>query len=357
VSSVTLYMGWWRKATGKEKGNTRMHRFGLTTALVGLLLVLAASVAGATSGEETPSNTTALTIGHRGASGYAPEHTFRAYDLALRMGADYIEQDLQLTKDGVLVVLHDETLDRTARGPEENCTGPVIDKTLEQIKTCEVGSWFNEENPKYSREEYVGLEIPTLEEVFQRYGSGVNYYIETKNPEEAPGMEEELLRLMGEYGLTEPAAEQRQVLIQSFSPDSLQKIQAFNPSLPLIRLYEDEEDSQTIREDLDETQTYAVGIGPSKDDVERSLVSEAHARSLDVHPYTVNEEQEMENLISLGVDGMFTNFPDLLAELTVPDTGGPPLLTLIFTSGVLAVCAPLAIFGWLLLRECNSSSL
>jgi glycerophosphoryl diester phosphodiesterase len=327
-----------------------MRRFGLITALIGFLLVFAAPIAGATSGKGKPDKTTALTIGHRGASGYAPEHTFPAYDLALRMGADYIEQDLQLTNDGVLVVLHDETLDRTARGPEENCTGSVIDKTLEQIKTCEVGSWFNEENPEYAREEYVGLEIPTLEDVFQRYGSGVNYYIETKNPDEAPGMEEELLRLMDQYGLTGPAAERRQVLIQSFSPDSLQKIHALDPLLPLIRLYkEEEEDSGTIGEDLDEAQTYAVGIGPSKDDVDRSLVSEAHARSLDVHPYTVNEEQEMEELISLGVDGMFTNFPDLLAELTVPDTGGPPLSPLVVASGAFVVCIPLAIFGWLLL--------
>jgi glycerophosphoryl diester phosphodiesterase len=205
-----------------------------------------------------------------------------------------------------------------------------------------VGSWFNEENPEYAREEYVGLEIPTLEEVFQRYGPHVNYYIETKNPEEAPGMEEELLRLMGEYRLTRPATEQRQVLIQSFSPTSLQKIQAIDPSLPLIRLYEDEEDSETIREVLDEARTYAVGIGPSKDDVERLLVSDAHARSLDVHPYTINEELEMEDLISLGVDGMFTNFPDLLAKLTLPTTGGPPLLPLIVASGAFAVCAPLA---------------
>jgi glycerophosphoryl diester phosphodiesterase len=341
---------------GEGKVNKRMLRSGLMAVLIGLLLIFAVSPVGAALDEEASGNMEVLTIGHRGASGYAPEHTFPAYDLALKMGADYIEQDLQLTKDGVLIVLHDETLDRTARGPEESCAGSVMDKTLEQIKTCEVGSWFNEENPKYSREEYVGLEIPTLEEVFQRYGSHVNYYIETKNPDEAPGMEEELLRLLGEYGLTRPAAEQRQVLIQSFSPTSLQKIQAFDPSLPLIRLYEDEEDSETIREDLGEARTYAVGIGPSKEDVDRSLVSDAHARFLDVHPYTVNEEQEMEDLISLGVDGMFTNFPDLLAELTVPDTGGPPLLPLVVASGAFAVCAPLAIFGWLLLQRRASRS-
>src|SRR5262245_58786795 len=98
-----------------------------------------------------------LNIGHRGASGYAPEHTFAAYDLARALGADYLEQDLQLTSDGVLVVLHDTTLDRTARGLAANCTGLVADKTLAQIKTCDVGTWFNEANPTLARPEYVGL--------------------------------------------------------------------------------------------------------------------------------------------------------------------------------------------------------
>jgi len=254
-----------------------------------------------------------LNIGHRGASGHAPEHTIPSYDLALRLGADYIEQDLQMTKDGVLVALHDYNLDRTASGGGRDCDGPVITKTLEQIKTCDVGSRFNEAYPQYARDEYVGLRIPTLEEVFQRYGSGANYYIETKNPEAAPGMEEELLRLMDEYGLRGPAAEGWQVLIQSFSPASLQKIQALDPSLPLIQLY-DEETSEKIRANLDTARAYAVGIGPYKGDVDSHLVEAAHALCLHVHPYTVNEEHEMRALIELGVDGMFTNFPDRLAE-------------------------------------------
>jgi glycerophosphoryl diester phosphodiesterase len=254
-----------------------------------------------------------LNIGHRGASGHAPEHTIPSYDLALRLGADYIEQDLQMTKDGVLVALHDDILDRTARGQGRDCDGPVITKTLEQIKTCDVGSWFNEAYPQYARDEYVGLRIPTLEEVFQRYGSGANYYIETKNPEAAPGMEEELLRLMDEYGLRGPAVEGWQVLIQSFSPASLQKIQALDPSLPLIQLY-DEETSEAIRTNLDAACAYAVGVGPYKGDVDTHLVDAAHARCLHVHPYTVNEEQEMKTLIEVGVDGMFTNFPDRLVE-------------------------------------------
>src|SRR5919199_3213688 len=102
-----------------------------------------------------------VNIGHRGASGLAPEHTFASYDLALKLGADYIEQDLQMTKDGVLVVMHDKTLNRTATAPEglpaRYCRGPVIKRTLEQIKQCDVGSWFNEEYPQHAKPGYVGL--------------------------------------------------------------------------------------------------------------------------------------------------------------------------------------------------------
>ena len=291
-----------------------MRRFELVAVLVIILLVVfVPSATGAPS--KTTSEEPVLNVGHRGASGYAPEHTIPAYDLALRMGADYIEQDLQMTKDGVLVALHDDTLDRTARGPKNNCTGLVIEKTLAQIKTCDVGTWFNETFPQYAKPEYVGLKIPTLEEVFQRYGRSVNYYIETKNPEAAPGMEEELLRLMDKYGLAQPAAERWQVLIQSFSPASLQKIHALRPSLPLIQLYDSTETSASIQANLESTRTYAVGIGPSKTDVDEALVSAAHARCLDIHPYTVNEKREMRALISLGVDGMFTNFPDRLDEV------------------------------------------
>jgi glycerophosphoryl diester phosphodiesterase len=105
------------------------------------------------------------------------------------------------------------------------------------------------------------------------------------------------------------------VLIQSFSPASLQKIHAINSSLPLIQLYDGAETSASIQASLDATRSYAVGIGPSKTDVDAPLVAAAHARCLDVHPYTVNEKQEMRALVSLGVDGMFTNFPDRLDQV------------------------------------------
>jgi glycerophosphoryl diester phosphodiesterase len=276
-----------------------------------LVALVGVPTAGAAPDKSSTTDSTVLNIGHRGASGYAPEHTIPAYDLALEQGADYIEIDLQMTKDGVLVALHDDTLDRTADAPEgvpeRYCSGPVIKRTLEQIKQCDVGSWFGPE--------YAGEQIPTLEEIFQRYGTSVNYYIETKNPEAAPGMEEELLSLMEEYKLTEPAEDNWQVLIQSFSAESLMTIHEMNEDLPLIQLFSSTETSQTIQDQLDLVSTYAVGIGPSMTDVDAALVEAAHALCLDVHPYTVNEKADMRALIDLGVDGMFTNFPDRLEKL------------------------------------------
>jgi glycerophosphoryl diester phosphodiesterase len=251
-----------------------------------------------------PQNT-ALVIAHRGASAYAPEHTFAAWDLARAMGADYLEQDIQQTLDGVLVVLHDDTLDRTARGPAENCSGPVRSKTLAQLRTCEVGSWFNERFPERARPEYVNERIPTLEEVFQRYGREVRYYIETKSPETTDlMMEQRLVALMDAYGLREPAIREQQVLIQSFSPASLLRLQAIDPALPLIQLF-----AAGAGLALEFAATYAVGIGPSAGQVDAALVQRAQALGLMVHPYTVNNPETQAALLALCVDGMFTDVP------------------------------------------------
>ena len=232
-----------------------------------------------------------IVIGHRGASGHAPEHTFASYDLALQIGVDYIEQDLQMTSDGVLVALHDPTLDRTT-----DCSGLVIERTLADIKRCRP-------------------EIPTLREVFERYGKNTRYYIETKNPEEAPGMEEALLALIREFGLRDEAASEWRVLIQSFSRASLLAIRSSDAELPLIQLVQKEAGSAAIQAMLPEIREYAVGIGPSRSSVDAALVGAAHEAGLQVHPYTVNEPAEMRRLIEIGVDGMFTDFPDRLNEV------------------------------------------
>jgi glycerophosphoryl diester phosphodiesterase len=288
-------------------GGREMRRYKLAAVLTVILVAFAVPAVGAAAQTESTLDGPVLNIGHRGASAYAPEHTFAAYDLALEQGADYIEIDLQMTADGVLVALHDKTLNRTADAPEgvpeRYCRGLVSKKTLEQIKMCDAGSWFSPE--------YAGEQIPTLEEIFRHYGTSVNYYIETKNPEAAPGMEEELLSLMDEYGLTGPAEDNWQVLIQSFSAESLMTIHEMNSELPLIQLYW-AGTSKSIQRDLDAVSEYAVGIGPYKRDVDAALVEAAHEHCLAIHPYTVNTVEEMEALISLGVDGMFTNNPDLL---------------------------------------------
>nr|MDQ3092746.1 glycerophosphodiester phosphodiesterase [Actinomycetota bacterium] len=246
-----------------------------------LMLAALLALPAVAAAKPAPADEQVLNIGHRGASGLAPEHTFPAYDLALKQGADYIEQDLQQASDGTLVVIHDATLDRTARGPAENCTGLVSQKTVEQLKTCDVGSWFNETYPDRAREEYVGLEIPTLEEVLRRYRHRTNYYIETKNPDDADAMEERLVALLDEYNLRRPAADRWQVLVQSFSPLSLERLQALEPELPLIQLFFGSETSETIQARLDTLADSVVGIGLSKSDVDAALVEAAHERCLD----------------------------------------------------------------------------
>lgn len=301
-----------------------LHVFGRPSALLVFAFSLAlASLSAAMTAAPEPEPVTV--IAHRGASRFLPEHTMVAWERALEMGADYLEQDLQMTRDGVLVVLHDETLDRTARGPEGVCTGPVIERTLDELRRCEVSSWKVEALRNEGRERAAAAvealppqRIPTLEEVFRRFGidGSVRYYIETKSPGEAPGMEEALLELLAAHGLVPGSPDDRTVLVQSFSPESLRKIHATEPTLPLVQLVTERALEEMDREEaLDRVAGYAVGLGPSWKLVTPELVQAAHDRGLVVHPWTVNEPERMEALIEAGVDGMFTDVPEVLVEL------------------------------------------
>lgn len=252
-----------------------------------------------------------LVIAHRGASGHAPEHTFAAYDLALQLGCDFLEQDLQMTRDGVLVCVHDETLDRTA----VDCRGRIIDRDWAAIRDCDVGSWFNRAFPVRARDEYVGQRIPTLDEVLERYRDRTAFYIETKNPAAAPGMESRLLALLAKHDLIALARTEWRVLIQSFSEASLRLIHAEDPALPLIQLIHERSGAAHIQTLLPNIAEYAVGIGPELRDVDAALVAAAHSRGLHVHPWTVNEIADMRRLTEARVDGMFTNFVDRLLGL------------------------------------------
>lgn len=275
----------------------------------------------ATSTHDTPSTTTepavedpaVAVIAHRGASAYAPELTFAAYDLAVEQGSHVIEVDVQMTADGVLVTLHDSTLDRTARGPADSCTGEVGQKTLAQLRDCDFGSWFNEDRPDLADPAYVGLPIPTMAEVLERYGPSVGYLIETKSPEEQPGMEQALLDVIDGSGVLDNNTRSDRVVVQSFSAASLRLMHDLRPDLPLAQL-------TTVGGDpigesqLEEISTYAVAVGPLYATVDQALVDAAHARCLRVTPWTVDDPAEMARLLDLGVDGLITNVPDVALE-------------------------------------------
>jgi glycerophosphoryl diester phosphodiesterase len=246
-----------------------------------------------------------LNVAHRGASGYAPEHTLIAYKMGEQMHGDYIEVDLQMTKDGELIAMHDETLDRTTNG-----TGQVKDYTLEEIKELDAGSWFNEKYPEKANPEYEGLKVPTLEEVFQTFGKNANYYIETKSPEVYPGMEEKLAEMVDEYGINKDT-----LLVQSFSSASLLKMNEIDPSIKLVQLMWYTSPAAISDAEVEAIKQYAVGIGPNSAMIDKEYVQKTVQNGLEIHPYTVNEKEEMQKLIEWGVTGMFTNFPDLLNEV------------------------------------------
>ena len=251
-----------------------------------------------------------LTVAHRGASGYAPEHTIASYKLGEEMKGDYIEIDLQMTKDGKLIAMHDESVDRTTNG-----TGLVKNYTLQQLKELDAGSWFNEKYPDKAKPAYEGMKVPTLEEVIQTFGKDARYYIETKSPDVYPGMEEELLRILEKYNLTGVNERSSKVLIQSFSQESLLKMHELDPNLPLIQLISYKEPATISEEELKELNEYAVGVGMSASKIDESYVQQVRNAGLLIHPYTVNEKEDMARLLDWGVTGMFTNYPDRLNEV------------------------------------------
>lgn len=281
-----------------------MMKKGLKMTIGALALSLSVMGTGFAA-DASEKNKEILNVAHRGASGHAPEHTMTSYQMGEKMKGDYIEIDLQMTKDGHLIAMHDETLDRTTNG-----TGQVKDHTLEEIKKLDAGSWFNEKYPEKANPEYEDLKVPTLEEVFQKFGKNASYYIETKSPEVYPGMEEELLELVDKYKI-----DKDKLLVQSFSPDSLLKMNQIDPSVKLVQLMWYTSPAALSDTELKTIKKYAIGIGPNSAMIDQEYVQKTIKNGLEIHPYTVNEKEEMEKLIEWGVTGIFTNFPDLLHEV------------------------------------------
>jgi glycerophosphoryl diester phosphodiesterase len=286
-----------------------------------------------------------IVIAHRGASAYRPEHTLAAYELAIGMGADYIEPDLVSTSDGVLVARHENEISGTtdvAQRPElasrrttKEIDGRAVsgwfteDFTLAELRTLRARERLPELRPANTA--FDGLhEIPTLQEVIdlaQRAGVGI--YPETKHPAYFASiglsLEEPLLRALAEYGWDAPGSP---VFIQSFEAANLRELRELTP-LPLVRLLSGPGDLEGIA-------TYADVIGPRKELVDRALVEVAHAVGLAVHPYTFRPENEflpedlrrgdpaspeyrrargdapgeLARFYALGVDGVFADHPD-----------------------------------------------
>lgn len=286
-----------------------------TTAVLCMTLGLTfqASLPGALAVEQSSKPTPdskLLNVAHRGASGHAPEHTLTSYELGEQMKGHYIEIDLQMTKDGHLIAMHDVTVDRTTNG-----TGLVKEMTLEEIKELDAGSWFNEKYPLLAKEEYKGLQVPTLEEVFEKFGHSAEYYIETKSPDVYPGMEEKLLEVLDKYKLTGVNGRSSQVIIQSFSPESLLKLNELNPNIPLVQLLWYSSPSSISDLELEMIKQYAVGVGPNFSRIDEDYVKNVRENGLQIHPYTINTKEDMRKALEWGVTGVFTNFPDVFNEV------------------------------------------
>lgn len=278
-----------------------------------------------------------LLVAHRGASAYAPEHTLPAYELGIEQGADFIEPDLQITRDGVLIALHDETLDRTTnaaqvfpdrfreleRDGETVRRWFAVDFTLDEIQQLDAGSWFHED--------FAGARIPTLRQVIELAAGRAGLFPETKAPEvyAARGfsMERLLVDELARYGLDRAGADPRTpVIVQSFSEESLRVLRhELGSDLPSAFLISGAAGAARLRpEALREIADFATGIGPAKQLLldDPGAVSAAHDAGLVVIPWTFRARspgdfgdvsREMAYfLCDLGVDGVFTDNPDLL---------------------------------------------
>ena len=229
---------------------------------------------------------------HRGASGwdrqYAPENTMSAFRKAVEMGADGIELDVQLTKDGELVICHDERIDRTSRE-----RGWLRDFTLAELKKIDFGK---------PHVEYGFVEIPTLREVLEfakpldirvniELKTGVVYY---------DGLEEKTAKMVEEFGMGE------RVIYSSFNHYSLQKLKEIFPRAHIGLLM----GADYVRVPEDVERLGACAVHPPEGIVTRAYVEKCHKCGIRVHAWTVDNPGRMRELIGMGVDAFITDCPD-----------------------------------------------
>lgn len=232
-------------------------------------------------------------VAHRGATAYTPENTIAAFDLAVDMKADYIEIDVQRSKDGELVLIHDTTVDRTTDG-----TGKVGDLTLEQLRSLDAGSWKGEQ--------FAGEPIPTFEEILDHYHGKIGILIELKAPELYPGIEEQVAAALIERNLHKPQNEK--IIIQSFHFESVKKMDQLLPKVPIGVLTSNRAD--TTLEALQEFSTYADWFNPSYGIVTEELVNQVHSLGMQIGSWTVRSQEAADFLFEMGVDAIISDYPD-----------------------------------------------
>jgi glycerophosphoryl diester phosphodiesterase len=251
-----------------------------------------------------------LRIAHRGGAGIWPENTLHAFERAAQLGVDMIELDIHASADGVLVVMHDETVDRTTDG-----TGLIRQKTLAELKTLDAGYHWTDDGGQSYPFRGMGIGIPTLEEVLQALPQ-MPMIVEIKQA--VPAITNALCRLIRQYG------RQEDLIIGSFHVDALREMRQICPEVATsahaneVRLF-------VALNFLRLTRTYspapfAFQVPVRQDNIEivtPSFVRGAHERGMQVHVWTVNDLAEMEYLIRIGVDGLITDHPDRLMELLV----------------------------------------
>lgn len=235
-----------------------------------------------------------INFAHRGAAGHCPENTMISFVKALEFGATGIETDVQMTKDGHLVLIHDEALLRTTGSSQW-----VKDVTLDEIKALDAGSWFHES--------FAGERIPTLEELLDLVrDKDTIVNLELKNGVVLyPELESKVIAMVKKYELSD------RIIISSFNHYSLVECKKIAPEIRTGILY---------MEGIYEPWDYAKRIGADalhafKYAVRPEFVAAATEHGVPYHPFTVNEQQEMRELIGAGVAGIITDYPDRLAEL------------------------------------------
>ncbi|WP_162785322.1 glycerophosphodiester phosphodiesterase family protein [Bacillus sp. P14.5] len=233
-----------------------------------------------------------LIVAHRGASALAPENTLSAFDAAVSLGADYIEVDIQMTKDGKLVAMHDVTVDRTTNG-----TGRVKNFTYTEIASLDAGSWFG---PWFK-----GQRVPSLDAILDRYSGRTGILIELKHPSIYPDMEEELAKtLFSRISSSEPPPN---IIVQSFDKQSIQEFHQLLPAVPTGLIVAASE--FPVGDDLFAIEGFTSFITPQSTLVDASFMKQAKERNLNVFSWTVSDPGTARTLRNLNVNGIITNYP------------------------------------------------